>query len=82
MKSISKLKFKNVIVTGGAGFIGSHIVNKLIQKSYHVVVIDDLSSGKKENIHLKATFYKADVRDRNISKIFEKENPAIRDGYG
>ncbi|MBI3337244.1 MAG: GDP-mannose 4,6-dehydratase [Candidatus Staskawiczbacteria bacterium] len=77
MKSISKLKFKNVIVTGGAGFIGSHIVNKLIQKSYHVVVIDDLSSGKKENIHLKATFYKADVRDRNISKIFEKENPAI-----
>ncbi len=72
---MSKLKPKNVIVTGGAGFIGSNLVNRLIQQGYHVAVIDDLSSGKKENIHPKAVFYKADVRDRNISKIFEKENP-------
>ncbi len=77
MKNIGKLKPKNVIVTGGAGFIGSHIVHKLIQKGHHVVVIDNLSSGKKENIHPKATFYKADVRNKNISKIFEEENPAI-----
>ena len=75
MKNMNKLKPKNVIVTGGAGFIGSNLVNKLIQKGHHVVVIDNLSSGKKENIHPKATFYKADVRNKNISKIFEKENP-------
>ncbi len=75
MKSISKLKSKNVIVTGGAGFIGSNLVNRLIQKGHHVAVIDNLSSGKKENIHPKATFYKADVRDKKITDIFEKENP-------
>lgn len=75
MKNISKIKSKNVIVTGGAGFIGSNLVNRLIQKGHHVAVIDNLSSGKKENIHSKVTFYKADVRDKNISKIFEKENP-------
>ena len=75
MKSIAKLKSKNVIVTGGAGFIGSHLVNKLIQKGHHVVVIDNLSSGKKENIHPKAIFYKADVRDRKLASTFEKENP-------
>lgn len=75
MKNISKIKSKNVIVTGGAGFIGSNLVNRLIQKGHRVVVIDNLSSGKKESIHPKATFYKADVRDKNICKIFEKENP-------
>lgn len=75
MKHIRKLKSKNVIVTGGAGFIGSNLVNRLIQKGHHAIVIDNLSSGKKENIHPKATFYKADVRNKNIRKIFEKENP-------
>src|SRR3989338_2399934 len=55
MKNMNKLKPKNVIVTGGAGFIGSNLVNKLIQKGHHVVVIDNLSSGKKENP--KAVFH-------------------------
>jgi len=75
MKNIRKLKSKNVIVTGGAGFIGSNLVNELMQRGHHVAVIDNLSSGKKENIHPKATFYRADVRDKSIAKIFEKENP-------
>jgi len=69
------LKSKKILITGGAGFIGSHIVNQLIQKGHHVAVIDNLSSGKKESIHPKATFYNKDIRDKNISKIFEKENP-------
>jgi len=68
---------KTVLVTGGAGFIGSHLVNELIQKGYNVVVVDNLSSGKKENINPKAKFYEVDVRDKKITEIFEKENPNI-----
>ena len=45
MENMEKINSKNILVTGGAGFIGSHIVNKLIQKGHHVVVIDNLSSG-------------------------------------
>ncbi|TSC95186.1 MAG: Glucose-1-phosphate cytidylyltransferase [Parcubacteria group bacterium Licking1014_1] len=70
-------KSKNILVTGGAGFIGSNLVNELIQKGHSVVVIDNLSSGRKENINPKAKFYEADVRDKKISEIFEKENPKI-----
>ena len=70
-----KNQSKKVLVTGGGGFIGSNLVSRLIQKGHRVAIIDNLSSGKKENIHPKATFYKADVRDKSIRKIFEKENP-------
>lgn len=77
MENMEDLNIKNVLVTGGAGFIGSHLVNKLIEKGHKVAVIDNLSSGKKENINPKAKFYKADVRDKIIYKIFEKENPKI-----
>ena len=72
-----EIKSKKILVTGGAGFIGSHLVNKLIQKGSSVVVVDDLSSGKKENINLKAKFYKQDVRDKKIYEIFKKEKPKI-----
>lgn len=66
------------IVTGGAGFIGSHIVDGLIEKNGNrVSVIDNLSSGKKENINPSAKFYKADITDKNISEIFKKEKPEV-----
>lgn len=61
-----------VLVTGGAGFIGSHIVDKLIEKDYDVCVVDNLVSGNVENINPKAKFYKVDVRD-NLEDVF-KEN--------
>ena len=77
MENMEKINSKNILVTGGAGFIGSHIVNKLIQKGHNVVVIDNLSFGRKENINPKAKFYNADVRDKKLSQIFEKENPKI-----
>lgn len=71
---MEKLKTKNILVTGGAGFIGSHLVDRLINEGYRVVVVDNLSSGKEENINPKAKFYKADVRDKDISRILEKED--------
>jgi len=52
---------EKVIVTGGAGFIGSHLVDKLIDLNYDVHVVDDLSSGKKANINKQATFHKQDI---------------------
>ncbi|MCX6721522.1 MAG: GDP-mannose 4,6-dehydratase [Candidatus Staskawiczbacteria bacterium] len=74
---MKKNNSKKVLVTGGAGFIGSHLVNELVQKNYNVIVIDDLSSGKKENVNPKVKLYKIDVRDKEIFKIFKKEKPQI-----
>jgi UDP-glucose 4-epimerase len=64
-----------IIVTGGAGFIGSHTVDALIDAGHKVAVLDDLSTGHKENINHKATFHKADLRDGVIQEIFAEEKP-------
>lgn len=64
-----------VLVTGGAGFIGSHIVDRLIDEGYEVVIVDNLSSGKENNINKKAKFYKADIQGSKLESIFQKEKP-------
>ncbi|MCD6500931.1 GDP-mannose 4,6-dehydratase [bacterium] len=64
-----------ILVTGGCGFIGSHLVDKLIGKGHQVVVVDNLSTGKKENLNPKAKFYRIDIQDPKISQIFKKEKP-------
>lgn len=51
------------MVTGGAGFIGSHLVDALIEEGHSVVVLDDLSTGKKSQVNKKAKFVKVDIRD-------------------
>ncbi|MCK4308331.1 NAD-dependent epimerase/dehydratase family protein, partial [candidate division WOR-3 bacterium] len=67
---------KKVLVTGGAGFIGSHIVDGLLEEGYSVVVVDDLSTGFRENINHSAKFYPANICDRETMKeIFESEKP-------
>ena len=65
------------MVTGGAGFIGSHLVDRLISSGESVAVIDNLSTGQERNINPKAAFYNADICDSQIGKIFEKEKPRI-----
>ena len=61
------------IVTGGAGFIGSNLVDGLIKQDIEVIVIDDLSTGFIENINPKAKFYKANLIDLEcLEDIFEK----------
>lgn len=66
-----------ILVTGGAGFIGSNIVDALVAEGHRVVVIDNLSRGKKVNLNSKAKFYKLDIRNRKISEIFKKEKPQV-----
>ena len=61
---------QKVIVTGGAGFIGSHVVDTLIKQGIEVIILDNLSTGKKENINPKATFIKCDLT---------KDKPLFRD---
>lgn len=62
-----------VMVTGGAGFIGSHIVDIFIKNGYEVVVVDDLSHGKFSNVNKSAKFIKMDIKNKSLYKIFEKE---------
>lgn len=64
---------KNVVVTGGAGFIGSNLVDALILQNYRVIIVDNLSTGKKLNINKKATFHKCDIRNLdNLTVIFNQ----------
>lgn len=56
----------NVLVTGGAGYIGSHMVHFLISKNYQVIVLDNLSTGHEKLIHPKSIFIKGDICDRTL----------------
>lgn len=62
-----------VLVTGGAGFIASHIVDAYVQEGHSVVVVDDLSSGSRKNINPKAKFVHLDIRDKKLDEVFETE---------
>jgi UDP-glucose 4-epimerase len=64
-----------ILVTGGAGFIGSHVVDHFIDAGYRVVIVDDLSSGAARNINPKAKFYKMDICSSELKSVFEAEKP-------
>jgi len=66
-----------VLVTGGAGFIGSHIVDALIEQGHQVVVVDNLATGFSENINPSARFYEVNICDKELADIFEQERPEI-----
>ncbi|MDP4090095.1 MAG: NAD-dependent epimerase/dehydratase family protein [Bacillota bacterium] len=66
-----------IIVTGGAGFIGSHIVDALLKEGHSVAVIDNLSHGSRLNVDAGAKLYIADIRSKDIEDIFEEFKPEV-----
>jgi UDP-glucose 4-epimerase len=63
----------NILVTGGAGFIGSNVADAFIEAGHRVVVLDNMYMGNKKNVNKKAVFYKADIRNRKVAGIIKKE---------
>ncbi|MBI3334887.1 MAG: NAD-dependent epimerase/dehydratase family protein [Candidatus Portnoybacteria bacterium] len=66
-----------ILVTGGAGFIGSHLVDRLVGEGFRVAIVDNLSTGRKENLNPKAAFYNLDILHPRLAAVFEKEKPRV-----
>jgi len=66
-----------ILVTGGAGFIGSHIVDTYLNAGHEVCVADDLSSGFQDNVNGRARLHKVDIRDQRLRDVFEAERPDV-----
>lgn len=66
-----------ILITGGAGFIASHIADRYLELGHEVVIIDNMVSGQKENIPSKAKFYEMDICDPKVKEVFQKERPDI-----
>jgi len=64
-----------ILVTGGAGFIGSHVVDLFVAQGYEVVIVDDLSTGRASNLNPAAKFYQIDIRSPQLREVFEAEKP-------
>lgn len=70
-------KTKTALVTGGAGFIGSHLVDRLLSLEYKVVIVDNLSTGKLKNLNPGATFHHLDITHASASEVFQREEPDL-----
>ena len=66
-----------ILVTGGAGFIGSHIADAYINQGHQVIVIDNLSTGVKENLNPQAKFYQLDIRSPEATQVILTEKPDL-----
>ena len=65
------------LITGGAGFIGSHVADEMVKQGLDVAVVDDLSSGSKENLNAEAVFYEMDIASPKLHEVFEQERPDV-----
>lgn len=70
-----------ILVTGGAGFIGSNVADAFVEAGHEVVVVDNLSSGNRENVNPAAKFYEVDIRSEDLRKVVEQERPDIVDHH-
>ncbi|MDH7487808.1 MAG: NAD-dependent epimerase/dehydratase family protein [Anaerolineae bacterium] len=66
-----------ILVTGGAGFIGSHVVEAYLAAGHDVAVVDDLSTGRREYVPPQARFYHMDIRDPRLDEVFARERPEV-----
>jgi len=66
-----------ILVTGGAGFIGSHVVDGYVGAGHEVVVVDDLSTGHRENLNPKARFHQLDIQDPRTAELIRRERPDV-----
>ncbi len=68
---------RRVLVTGGAGFIGSHLVDRLVKEGLYVAVVDNLSTGKKEYVNGSASLFSVDLAEPSLAEVFEQERPEV-----
>jgi UDP-glucose 4-epimerase len=66
-----------VLVTGGAGFIGSHVVDRCVAAGHEVAVVDNLATGSRERVHPRAELHVTDVRDPQLADVFRRERPSV-----
>ena len=66
-----------LLVTGGAGFIGSHVVDAMVAAGHDVAVVDDLSTGKRAQVHRAARFYQVDIRSEALAGVIAGERPEV-----
>ena len=68
---------KSALVTGGAGFIGSHLVDRLVEEDYRVIIVDDLSSGKLKNLNHQANFHHMSISQPSLGDVLNRERPDL-----
>lgn len=66
-----------IMVTGGAGFIASHVVDALTAAGHDVSIVDNLSTGRRQNVNPKARFYEVDIRSADLAEVLTKEQPEV-----
>jgi UDP-glucose 4-epimerase len=67
----------NILVTGGAGFIGSHVVDTFLAAGHGVAVVDNLSTGRRARVNREARLYTVDLRSMRLAEVFETERPDV-----
>jgi len=81
MRKREEMPSMKVLVTGGAGFIGSNVVDGIIKAGHQVLVVDNLYTGKRSNVNPEARFYELDIRARETAELIKRERPDIIDHH-
>ena len=71
------MSYDSVLVTGGAGFVGSHLADGLLKQGFHVAVVDNLSSGRRGHLDPKVSFHQVDIGSPELADVFRQEKPQV-----